>query len=87
MERRPKLSYDDRDIPAYTRIVRELREDHDLTQSQVAAQLKISQRTYADYELGRLRMPADIMLSLARYYDVDMNYIFGLTKGRCRFPE
>ena len=73
-------------VPLYAQRIRNLREDHDLRQRQVADILKISQRTYADYELGNIRIPVDSLIVLARYYDSDMNYICGVTKVRKPFP-
>ncbi len=59
--------------------IRNLREDHDLTQTDVANILGVGQRTYADYELGNTRIPVDSLIKLARFYKVDMDYICGLT--------
>ena len=73
-------------IPLYAQCIRDLREDHDLKQRQIAEYLNISQRTYADYELGNIRIPVDALIALARYYNSDMNYICGLTKVRKPFP-
>lgn len=51
---------------AYYRRVRELREDHDLTQREVAAELKMSQPQYFRYEQGYRDLPTDILAALAR---------------------
>lgn len=59
--------------------IRNLREDHDYTQTYVASILNIGQRTYADYELGKTRIPVDSLIMLAKFYDVSMDYICGLT--------
>lgn len=45
------------------------------------------QRTYADYELGKTRIPVDSLIILARFYDVDMNYICGVTRQKQPFPN
>lgn len=66
--------------------IRDLREDHDLNQTQVANLLYIGQRTYSDYELGNIRIPLDSIIILAKYYDVDLNYICGVSKIKNRFP-
>ena len=55
--------------------IRALREDNDYTQSQIAQLLHVGQRTYADYELGKTRIPVDSLIILAKFYNVDMNYI------------
>lgn len=67
--------------------IRALREDHDYTQTQIAEILHIGQRTYADYELGKTRIPVDSLIALARFYDVDMNYISGISDIKKPFPE
>ena len=63
----------------YKTRIRNLREDHDYTQAQIANLLNIGQRTYADYELGKTRIPVDSLIILARLYSVSMDYICGLT--------
>lgn len=67
--------------------IRALREDHDYTQTQIAEILHIGQRTYADYELGKTRIPVDSLIILAKFYDVDMNYISGISDIKRPFPE
>ena len=67
--------------------VRSLREDHDYSQKQIAELINVGQRTYCDYELGKTRIPVDSLIVLARFYDVDMNYICGLTKKKSPFPK
>ncbi len=51
----------------YARL-RDLREDNDLTQTQLAARLQCSQRVYSDYERGRVGIPAEILIRLAILY-------------------
>ena len=63
----------------YTDRIRSLREDRDLRQADVAKLLNVGQKTYSDYELGKTRLPLESMLILAKFYDVDVNYICGLT--------
>ena len=63
----------------YTDRIRSLREDRDLRQADVAKLLNVGQKTYSDYELGKTRLPLESMLILAKFYDVDINYICGLT--------
>lgn len=63
----------------YKTRIRNLREDHDYTQAQIANLLNIGQRTYADYELGKTRIPVDSLIILAKLYDVSMDYICGLS--------
>ena len=67
--------------------IRALREDSDKTQTEIAQLLNVSQRTYADYELRKIRIPIDSAIILARFYNVDMNYICGLTDKSSKFPK
>lgn len=71
----------------YLTRIRNLREDHDYTQTYVASVLNVGQRTYADYELGKTRIPLDSMIKLAKLYNVDMNYICDLTDYKNVFPS
>lgn len=68
-------------------IIRALREDSDKSQKEIAGILNISQRTYSDYETGRIRLPIESAVILAHIYDVDMNYICGVSTIRKHFPE
>lgn len=68
-------------------IIRALREDSDKSQKEIADKLNISQRTYSDYETGRIRLPIESAVILARFYDVDMNYICGVSQIKIRFPK
>lgn len=67
--------------------IRALREDSDQTQSAIAALLKVGQRTYCDYELGKTRIPVDSLIILARLYDVSMDYITGVSDVRLPYPQ
>ena len=71
----------------YSDRIRSLREDSDLTQSQIADMLQVGQRTYCDYELGKTRIPVDSLITLAKYYNVDMNYICGVSDAKKPFPR
>ncbi len=61
------------------RRIRELREDKDLTQKQVAKVLNCSQQVYSNYELGQRDIPTDVLIRLCRFYHVSANYILGLS--------
>lgn len=67
-------------IIMYQRL-RDLREDRDLKQREIAAHLNCSQRTYSNYELGQRDIPTDILIKLALYYNVSVDYILGLTNN------
>ena len=71
----------------YYEQVRALREDRDLTQTFVAGLLHVGQKTYSDYELGKTRMPLDSVIFLAKYYNVSMDYICGVSEERRPFPK
>lgn len=66
--------------------IKELRNDHDLNQTQVAGALHVAQTTYSDYEKGKVRIPVECLIQLARFYNVDMNYISGVSDIRRAFP-
>ena len=61
------------------RRIRDLREDRDITQTELAKYLQIHQTTYSDYEIGNLNVPVDILIRLAKFYDTSIDYIVELT--------
>ena len=67
--------------------IRALREDADKTQAQIAALLQVGQRTYCDYEKGKTRIPVDILIILAKLYNVSMDYICGISDEKRSFPK
>ena len=70
----------------YAERIRALREDNEKTQTQIAEILKVGQKTYSDYELGKSRIPVDSLIVLARLYNVSMDYICGTSDVRTPFP-
>lgn len=66
--------------------MRNLREDNDLTQQEIATMLGTSQTMYARYERGANEMPIRHLIKLAKYYDVSTDYLLGLTKEKKNFP-
>ena len=66
--------------------VRDLREDHDLTQMQVAEALGMKQSQYSRYERGLRDLPTDILIHLARMYRTSTDYILGLTNESRPYP-
>ena len=62
--------------------IRDLREDGDLTQKEIADFLHIRQNTYSQYETGQRQIPLDVLIALARYYGTSTDYILGLTDER-----
>jgi len=63
---------------AYYKRIRDLREDNDLTQSQVAEYLNMKQPQYNRYERGLRDIPSDILIALAKFYKTSTDYILGL---------
>ena len=61
------------------RRLRELREDHDLTQTQLSKILFCSQRVYSNYERGDIDVPTSILIKLADFYKVSVDYILERT--------
>ncbi len=59
--------------------IRNLREDHDLKQRQLAEYLNISQNTYSQYENGVISLSAETAVQLAQYYGTSVDYLLGLT--------
>lgn len=59
--------------------IRDLREDRDLTQKQIAEYLHIKQNTYSQYENGQRQIPISVLISLAKFYKTSTDYILGLT--------
>ncbi|MBE6634008.1 MAG: helix-turn-helix transcriptional regulator [Ruminococcaceae bacterium] len=60
--------------------IKDLREDHDLTQTEIAKYLHIKQNTYSQYETGQRQLPLECLIALARYYNTSTDYILGLTQ-------
>ena len=60
--------------------IRELREDHDLTQVQMGKILSCSQRVYSNYERGELDIPTEILIKLADFYEVSVDYLLNRTE-------
>ena len=61
--------------------LRDLREDHDMKQKEVAAILGIDQRVYSNYEIGKRDIPLNHLMTLADFYHVSVDYILGRKEG------
>lgn len=57
--------------------IRNLREDADKTQTEIAEYLNIKQTTYSKYELGKINVPIEMLIKIADYYDVSLDYLVG----------
>lgn len=62
-----------------TQRIKNLREDKDLTQNQLAEHLHISQRAYSHYESGSRKLPLDLLVELADFYNCSTDYLLGRT--------
>lgn len=62
--------------------IRNLREDNDKTQKEIADYLHIKQTTYSKYELGKINIPVEMLEKLADYYNVSVDYLLGRTKNK-----
>ena len=67
--------------------LRDLREDNDLTQKEVAAYLGIDQRTYSNYDTEKRSMPMEQYRSLAIFYKTSVDYLVGLTDSNEPYPR
>ena len=71
----------------YQNRLRDLREDKDLKQRDLARVLQIHQTTYSDYELDRLNVPVSALHILADYYHVSVDYLLGRTNVKTPYPN
>ncbi len=62
--------------------IRDLREDRDLTQKQMANFLNCSQQVYSNYELGQRDIPTDVLINLALFYNASIDYILGISDNK-----
>ena len=71
----------------YENRLRDLREDRDLKQKNIAGLLKIHQTTYSDYELNKLNIPVPVLHVLADFYNVSVDYLLGRTCEKRPYPK
>ena len=71
----------------YQHRLRDLREDKDLKQKDLAEYLQIHQTTYSDYELGELNIPVVVLHKLADFYGVSVDYLLGRTGEKRPYPK
>lgn len=67
--------------------IKNLREDADLTQHQIAQLLNISQTTYSRYESGKLDIPSLSLIKLASFYKTSVDYLLGLTNNKTPYSK
>lgn len=71
----------------YAQRIRDLREDKDLNQSEIAAILKTTQSYYAQYENGHRPLPIEHLITLCRFYNISPEYILGFTNTPKELPK
>lgn len=64
--------------------LRDIREDRDITQKEIAEYLHIRQNTYSQYENGRRALPVDVLIKLAAYFETTTDYILGISEDSNR---
>lgn len=69
------------------RRIRDLREDNDLLQKDLAKYLRCSQVSYSYYELGKRDIPTDVLIKLALFYHTSTDYLLGITDVRAPYPK
>ena len=67
--------------------IRDLREDKDMNQTQVAKMLGMSQTGYSKYETGENDIPTQVLIKLANFYDTSIDYILGQTNVKARYKD
>lgn len=67
--------------------IRDIREDRDITQKQIAEYLMCDQSLYSKYERGEREIPLRLLVSLARYYHVSLDYLTGLPNVNTPYPD
>lgn len=67
--------------------IRDMREDADLKQNDMAKILHCSQQAYSNYELGQRDIPTDILIALAEYHKTNVDYLLGLTKNKTYYKD
>ena len=69
------------------RRIRDLREDKDMTQKEIAAILSCSQRVYSNYECGDIDIPTQVLIKLAELHDTSVDYLLEVTDERKAYPK
>lgn len=67
--------------------IRNLRIDGGYTQAQIAEYLNVKQNTYSQYEIGTLNYPIDVLMKLADFYNVSVDYLLGRTAVKTPYPK
>lgn len=67
--------------------LKDLREDRDIPQKDIAALLNIKQNTYSQYENGQRQIPIDALILLAEFYNTSIDYILEITDEKIPYPK
>lgn len=67
--------------------LKDIREDRDITQGEVAAFLHVKQNTYSQYENGKRGIPVETLVALSGYFDTSVDYLLGLTDEIKPYPR
>lgn len=67
--------------------IRDLREDKDLTQTQIAKILNCSQRIYSNYERGEVDIPTQVLIKLAEFHGTSVDFLLGFTDEKRPYPR
>ena len=67
--------------------LKDLREDSDMSQSQIAEFLHMKQNTYSQYENGKRQIPLEMLIKIAVFYNVSVDYILGITDVKDPYPR
>ena len=67
--------------------LKEMREDSDIKQKEIAEYLHIKQNTYSQYENEQRQIPIDMLIKLAEFYDTSVDYLLGLTHIKEKYPK
>ena len=67
--------------------LKDLREDKDLKQDEIASILNISQTNYSNYELGKINIPVNSLIKLSSFYNTSIDYLLGLTNEIKPYPR
>lgn len=67
--------------------LKDIREDMDITQKEIAEYLHIKQNTYSQYENGQRSLPVDVLIKLAEFFSTSTDYILGLTDHKKPYPK
>ena len=67
--------------------LKDMREDKDLNQAEIAKLINVHQTTYSDYERGNLNVPVEVLIKLADFYGTSVDYILGVTDETAPYPK